>query len=79
MLERVQQQAVKMISGLRGQTYEDKLTRRGARKWDWKHWREKRGHGHGTDIQDNHWSTVDNVKKDTWFKMAAENTEKGDK
>ena len=70
LLERVQQQAVKMISGLRGHTYEEKckeivLDTLERRRED-------------TDMIQTYKiiTGVDNVEKDTWFKMAAENAER---
>ena len=70
VLERVQQQAVKMVSGLKGRTYEEKCLEIGLETL------ERRRED--TDMVQTYKiiKEVDNVKKDTWFKMAAENTER---
>ena len=70
VLERVQQQAVKMISGLRGRTYEEKCKEIGLDTL------ERRRED--TDMIQTYKiiTGADNVKKDTWFKMAAENAER---
>ena len=70
VLERVQQQAVKMMSGLKGRTYEEKCKEIGLETLE-----ERRK---DMDMIQTYKiiAKVDKVDKKTWFKMAAENGER---
>ena len=69
VLERVQQQAVKMISGLKGHTYEEKCKEIGLETL------ERRREDMDMIKTYKIIAKVDKVDKSMWFKMAAENAE----
>ena len=70
VLERVQQQAVKMMSGLRGQSYEEKCKEIGLDTLENR--REDADMIQTFKII----TRTDKVDRSTWFKMAAENAER---
>ena len=70
VLERVQQQAVKMISGLKGHTYEEKCKEIGLETL------ERRREDMDMIKTYKIIAKVDKVDKSMWFKMAAENAER---
>ena len=70
VLEREQQQAVEMISGLKGHTYEEKCKEIGLETLERR--REHMNRRQTYKIV----AKVDKVDKNMWFKMAAENAER---